>query len=209
VSVLAYAGLRSGEAIGLTWRDVGNRTLVVKAEKTGQPRSVRLQGPVKSDLGRVATRKWTARRPRAGLPRSRGGPWNDNDWRNWRRRVFQPAAAAGLESGARPYDLRHSFVSLLILEGASIVEVARQAGHAPTMTLDTYGHFFDELEGAERGSAESEIRRAREEVGVRSVSARRGESEDQAADSALQSQALCRTRTGDPFLTMEVLYQLS
>ena len=28
-------------------------------------------------------------------------------------------------------------------------------------------------------------------------------------DLALQSQALCRTRTDDPFLTMEVLYQLS
>ena len=25
----------------------------------------------------------------------------------------------------------------------------------------------------------------------------------------LYSEALCRTRTGDPFLTMEVLYQLS
>jgi len=25
----------------------------------------------------------------------------------------------------------------------------------------------------------------------------------------VESQALCRTRTGDPFLTMEVLYQLS
>jgi hypothetical protein len=45
---------------------------------------------------------------------------------------------------ARPYDLRHSFVSLLIAQGASVVEVAAQAGHAPTMTLDTYAHLFDE-----------------------------------------------------------------
>jgi hypothetical protein len=30
-----------------------------------------------------------------------------------------------------------------------------------------------------------------------------------AADNASYSQAQCRTRTGDPFLTMEVLYQLS
>ncbi len=30
-----------------------------------------------------------------------------------------------------------------------------------------------------------------------------------ASATALQSQAQCRTRTGDPFLTMEVLYQLS
>jgi integrase len=205
VSVLAYAGLRPGEALGLTWRAVGNRTLVVKAKKTGQRRSVRLLGPVKSDL---AAWRLASRRPddRALVfPRPRGGPWNDNDWRNRRRRVFQPAArAVGLDRGARPYDLRHSFVSLLIRERASIVEVARQAGHAPTMILDTYGHVFDELEGAERGSAESEIRRASEEVGVRSVSAPQGEAEGEGADSALQSQALCRTRTGDPFLTITV-----
>jgi integrase len=60
--------------------------------------------------------------------------------RNWRRRVFQPAAEApGLET-IRPYDLRHSFVSLLIAERRTIVDVARQAGHSPSMALNTYGH---------------------------------------------------------------------
>ena len=38
------------------------------------------------------------------------------------------------------YDLRHSFASLLIAEGRSVVEVAVQLGYAPTMSLDTYGH---------------------------------------------------------------------
>jgi integrase len=61
----------------------------------------------------------------------------------------------------RPYDLCHSFVSLLIAEGRSIVEVARQAGHSATMALDTYGRAFDELDGAERMSAEQAIRKAR------------------------------------------------
>ena len=67
---------------------------------------------------------------------------------------------AGL-GAVRPYDLRHSFVSLLLLEGATVVEVARQAGHSPTVTLSTYAHLFEELEGAGRRSAEDEIRRAR------------------------------------------------
>jgi integrase len=62
----------------------------------------------------------------------------------------------------RPYDLRHSFISLLLREGASVVEVARQAGHAPTMSLDTYGHVIAELECAERKSAEAMISAARE-----------------------------------------------
>jgi integrase len=53
----------------------------------------------------------------------------------------------------RPYDLRHAFCSLLIGEGMSVVEVARQAGHAPTMTLATYAHVIADMEGGERVSA--------------------------------------------------------
>lgn len=88
--------------------------------------------------------------------------WGDDAWRYWRRRIFTPAAnAAGIRSPLRPYDLRHSFVSLLVAERATVVEVARQAGHSPTMTLSTYAHLFDEAAGADRVSAEDQIRRAR------------------------------------------------
>ena len=90
-----------------------------------------------------------------------GELWHDHDWRNWRRRVFDPAVERAGLSQVRPYDLRHSFVSLLIAEGRSIVEVARQAGHSATMALNTYGHVFDELDGAERITAEDAIRKAR------------------------------------------------
>jgi hypothetical protein len=38
---------------------------------------------------------------------------------------------------------------------------------------------------------------------------RRRENQRKPALSREQKQALCRTRTDDPFLTMEVLYQLS
>ena len=55
-------------------------------------------------------------------------------------------------------------MSLLIAEGRSIVEVARQVGHSASIALDTYGHVFDELEGAERISAEEAIRKARAEA---------------------------------------------
>jgi hypothetical protein len=39
--------------------------------------------------------------------------------------------------------------------------VARQAGHSATMALDTYGHVFDELDGAEKMDAEAAIWAAR------------------------------------------------
>src|SRR5262249_989774 len=58
-------------------------------------------------------------------------------------------------------DLRHAFVSLLIAERKNIVEIAKQAGHSPTMTLATFGHVVDELEGVEPRPAEEVIRAAR------------------------------------------------
>lgn len=141
MSVLAYAGLRPGEAVGLRWGDVRDRTILVeravalgevKTTKTGKTRSVRLLGPLASDLAQW--RLASGRPPDQSLvfPRRDGDVWSDFDWRNWRKRVFAPAAAAEA-NGVRPYDLRHSFVSLLLAEGASVVEVARQAGHSPTM----------------------------------------------------------------------------
>jgi hypothetical protein len=43
----------------------------------------------------------------------------------------------------------------------SIVEIAEQLGHNPTVCLDTYGHVMRELAGGERVSAEEQIVLAR------------------------------------------------
>jgi len=172
VSVLAYAGLRPGEAIGLRWHDVGERTLLVersvafgqlKSTKTRKPRTVRLLPPLAEDL--VAWHEATSRPAPTDLlfPAPDGSPWNADRARNWRKRTFAEAAEAAGVPKARPYDLRHSFVSLLIAQSASVVEVASQAGHAPTMALDTYAHLFDELSGREHVSAEDLIRAARDQ----------------------------------------------
>jgi integrase len=75
------------------------------------------------------------------------------------------AAAAVTAAGANdatPYTLRHSFCSLLLAESRSVIYVARQLGHGAALTLGTYGHVIDELEGAERVDAEAAIRAARE-----------------------------------------------
>jgi hypothetical protein len=134
----------------------------LKDTKTGGTRSVRLLAPLAADLA-----AWRLASDRSGaddlvFPTATGGLWRDHDWANWRRRVFDPLAAIVGVSGMRPYDLRHAFCSLLIGEGMSVVEVARQAGHAPTMTLATYAHVIADLEGSERVPAEASIRAARE-----------------------------------------------
>jgi hypothetical protein len=95
------------------------------------------------------------------FPSPNGSPWNADRARHWRKHAFAQAAAHANVPAARPYDLRHSFISLLIAQGATVVEVARQAGHAPTMTLSTYAHLFDEQDGADHRPAEEQIRAAR------------------------------------------------
>ena len=171
ISVLAYAGLRPGEALALTWACVQERTLLVQAAvalgevgptKTRRARTVRLLRPLGRDLAEWRMR--CGRPPASALvfPGHDGRPWTLTAYQNWRRRIYTPAASACGVGNARPYDLRHSFVSLLIHEGRTVVDVARQAGHAPTMALNTYAHVFEESDPAERVSAEERIERARE-----------------------------------------------
>jgi integrase len=61
----------------------------------------------------------------------------------------------------RPYDLRHSFASLLLAEGRTTHAVAGQMGHSATMTNETYGHVIDEYRDRPAIDAEDEIRKAR------------------------------------------------
>jgi integrase len=172
LSVLAYAGLRPQEALALQWGDVRERTLLIekaadgqggiKTTKTRHSRTVRLLGPLAIDLA-----EWRLRCGRPGndelvFSNAQGEVWNDYGWQTWHRDAWRPASKATGLQGVRPYDLRHSFVSMLIHEGRTIVDIARQAGHSPTMTLDVYGHVFDEFDPGERVSAVEQIRRARD-----------------------------------------------
>jgi integrase len=175
--VLGYAGLRPQEALALEWRHVRGRTLLVeralsdgqlKALKNRrQPRTVELLALLHEDLDgwRGATSSSVSTAPI--FPSGSGAFWRATDWRNWRKRIYKPTAEAVGISGARPYDLRHAFASLLIHEGRkSIVEIAEQLGHNPTVCLDTYGHVMRELAGGERVRAEEQIVLARKSVGA-------------------------------------------
>jgi integrase len=180
VSVLAHAGLRPGELRAVRWRHVGERTLLVDAEKTGTRRSVRLLAPLRADL-----LDWRAAADGRGgddlvFPAADGDEWSANAFEKWRRRVFTPALRSiGVERG-RPYDLRHSFASLLLHKGRSVIYVARQLGHGAELTMRTYGHVIEELEDRPQLPAEDAIHEARkaptaaEDVPVSYLSPRAG-----------------------------------
>jgi integrase len=137
------AGLRPQEARALRWSDVRERTIRVeraaagtgvKATKTEELRTVRLLSPLSEDL---VSLRGDSQADDLVFPTLAGSLMSDGDWRNWRKRVFGSVAGPLGVRGSRPYDLRHSFASLLIEQGASVVEVARQMGNAPSVTLDT------------------------------------------------------------------------
>lgn len=161
ISLLAYAGLRPQEARGLTWGHVRENTLLIDAPKTGQRRTVRLLSPLRQDLAewRLACGRPSDREP--VIPAQDGGAWSEIAYEHWRAGIWlDTLAAAGVER-QRPYDLRHSFASLLLHEGRSVIYVARQLGHGAALTMSTYGHVIDELEDAPNQDAETAVREAR------------------------------------------------
>jgi integrase len=146
VYLLAYAGLRPGEALALTWDDVADQLLIIdkswsygklKRTKTEKRRTVEIVAPLGRDL--AAYRPGRAEHGALVIPNADGGHLEIN---NWRSREWEKATEkAGIT--ATPYDLRHSFGSLLIHEGRSVPVVAALMGHSrPSTTLDTYSHEF-------------------------------------------------------------------
>jgi len=178
ISVLAYSGPRPQDALGLQYRHVGRTVLlyeqkavhgqVLPGNKTGRPpRTVELLTHLRGDL--LAHRMAQGNPPPAALLFTRNGrPWADHDWRNWRRRVFQPAAdtVLGRPTAAqaktdpklavkrsampatRPYDLRHLYASLRIAEQRmSLLEIAEELGHSVATLSRDYAHVIADLKG--------------------------------------------------------------
>ena len=161
VSLLAYTGLRFGEAAALRVRDLDldagrvrvrasvtevNGKLVEGPPKNGKARSVPLAHFLRAPLASsVQGRSSDGLVFRA----ARGGPLRANTWRS---RDF--AAAVRAAQGAAPYDklfptlvphdLRHTAASLAVQAGANVKVLQRMLGHAKaSMTLDVYADLFD------------------------------------------------------------------
>jgi integrase len=219
VATLAYAGLRPGEARALRWSDVLAGSLLVeravartaiKATKNERLRAVRLLPGLAEDLTEWRRVALFAAEEDFVFPNRMGSVMSDYDWRNWRKRVFLPGATSAGVTVGRPYDLRHSFASLLIHEGRSLAEVALQLGDAVATVASTYTHAFLEADALPREPATEAIEAARIAAGVRQLYVELdAEVPGDSPDSAPEGKADARTRTGDPFITSEVLYQLS
>jgi integrase len=170
VSLLAYGGLRPGEALALHWGDVRDRTVLVQRAlalgieddtKTTQHRTVRLLAPLRADLAEWRLASGRPSDDALVFPGRTGEPWTHAASQSWRRRAFDRAREAAGATTATPYALRHAFASLLLHEGRSVIYVARQLGHDTRLTLTRYGHVIGELDEQPRIDAETAIQEAR------------------------------------------------
>jgi integrase len=151
LATLAYAGLRVGELLALTWRDVdlaGGRIRVRQSKTEAGVRSVDLQPELRDDL--IGWKASTAHPEPRDLvfPTATGAP---DDRNAVRRRVLLRAVARAneriaddggcepLPDGLSPHALRRSFASWLVAEGEDAAYVMEQLGHVdPAMTLGLY-----------------------------------------------------------------------
>ncbi len=168
----AFTGLRLGELLGLTWADVDFENGLVRVRKQLARDGTRVEPKTPQAIRAVVMMPALGRLLRQHkeeafahgrahpqdlvFASSAGTPMHA---RNLARRGLEKAMeAAGLNEPGKPslrmHDLRHTFASLLIAQGADVVFVSRQLGHAnPSITLSVYAHLFDRAQHAERTSA--------------------------------------------------------
>ncbi len=154
VLVLAYCGLRWGEAIGLRIRDVEflRRRLSVSENavqigarhavgptKGRKARSVPVPTFVLEELsvqcaGKAPGDLVFGGRDGGYLPR----PKSSNGW-------FRRAVEAADTQAVTPHDLRHTCASLAVSAGVNVLALQRMLGHqSAKVTLDTYADLFDD-----------------------------------------------------------------
>ena len=163
--LLAHAGLRVGEAVGIQWGDIQwtdgymlIRRAVVrgrpKGTKTGRNRHVRMTAELADELSdhrsrmkRLAIRRGWGDMPQTVFCTATGAYYDPS---NWSARIHRKViASAGLRY-IRPYDLRHTWITLRLAAGHPIEEVSKEAGHSSIrITADVYAHWLPGRSGSD------------------------------------------------------------
>ena len=159
------AGLRRGELVALQWGDIEfgrdhtdpNRYLLVQHNYVHrQHTTTKSRKTRRVDMSRELRRALVDRRDARQRAAKLGGKTDISkeqvfsspdgsilDPDNLYHRYFVPVLVASGIRKIRLHDLRHTFGSLLIQSGASIVYVKEQMGHSSIqVTVDTYGHLI-------------------------------------------------------------------
>jgi len=160
-ATMAYAGLRVGEAMALTWDhvDIAGQKIDVDRQISGttkteaSQRTVDVADPLRDALADLLAR----RREEAFAEGESLSPWvlfpslgehpdrkdEQRIVKQIRRGMTRVLKAAGLAPWHTPHSLRHTFGSLLVAAGTSLAYVREAMGHASIqMTVDVYGSWL-------------------------------------------------------------------
>jgi integrase len=164
VWLAAGAGLREGEALGLTAARVeflARRLVIVeqmqnRALSPLKTRASRRVIPVDDLVLNAVTghmRRWAPGPGQILITNRLGRPVQRNSFGFcWREAV----KAAGLPPGTRFHDLRHFYASTLIRVGLHPKVIQERLGHATIAeTMDTYGHLFPDASEQGRGALDA------------------------------------------------------
>ncbi len=149
-------GMRRGELLAVRWNDIDvdrQQIHVRRALWRGQrvlPKSRRSQRAI--DMPNTLTRalQRLAERPHGPLVfgGQEGQPLDPDNLSH--RRFPRALRQAGIARHVRLHDLRHTYASLLIAQGAHPKYIQVQMGHASIQTtLDRYGHLMPDVHRAE------------------------------------------------------------
>lgn len=133
IAFASQTGMRQGEILGLTWRQVElNRGVItLDRTKTDSPRAIPLEGPMLAEA--VGTLNGTPRHAAASLVffHGDGQPYRNfsAQFRAWRRR---------LGVAFRFHDLRHYFAVMYLRGGGYIYDLQGILGHASIKTTEGY-----------------------------------------------------------------------
>lgn len=162
---LARTGMRIGEAVALRWDDVdfASRLIHVRRSKAeghpvGKPktqagdRKVDMSGELQAALESLRKRRLAeelaGKRSALVFPNQRGAHLRHG---NFRRRVWTWCLKKAGIAYRGPHQLRHTFASLLLMDGQPLAYVSAQLGHSsPNITLGVYTHWLPK-ERRERG----------------------------------------------------------
>ena len=135
VRLLLLTGCRKSEILTLRWSDYREGHLFLRDSKTG-PRTVWLSQPARNVLdGLERTTRWVFPSSHGNRPRNASSL--DQSWRNVR-------AEADLRD-VRLHDLRHTYASLALRQGETVLAIGRLLGHVDPETTLKYTHPADTM----------------------------------------------------------------
>ncbi len=134
IRLLLLTGCRKTEVVTLRWRDYRNGHIHLSDSKVG-PRMVWLSTPARSILDGLHRKStWVFPSPRTAKSLTTAPV--ERFWQHVR-------SEAGLQD-VRLHDLRHSYASIAVKQGESIVTVGRLLGHSDPETTLKYTHLNDD-----------------------------------------------------------------